>query len=219
MDSYKPRTYGKRGGTKRKQETCSSIHEQPITPTSSPAKRRRVSPPLVAGTASPSPNPGELVNSDEDGERPAPSKYTTKSGINARKAAAKATNPSSLQDNVGKTKLTPDLSGIFDAVLSPASTPASPTKLAKRMLARSKTESSVGSPSASQENANGLERTASLPSLPPSPSKVLNRSSSSSASLLPMLPPRYQDHDANICWQIPLVSCSPAFLEFPNTRR
>lgn len=190
MDSHKPRTYGKRGGTKRKQETCSPIRERPTTPTSTPTKRRKVSPPSVAGpgTVRPSPNPVEVLGSHEDVGQPALSESTIKAGVNARKATAKATNPRS-PSNGAQTKLAQDLSGIFDAMLSPASTSTSPTKLAKRMLARSKTESSVDSPSASQGKVNGLERTASLPSLPPSPSKVLNRSSSSVGSLLPMLPP------------------------------
>lgn len=64
-----------------------------------------------------------------------------------------------------------DLSGIFDSFspLSP-STPT-PAKLAKRMLGRSKTESSFESQSPSVKNlGKGMDRTSSLPNIPSSSS-------------------------------------------------
>ncbi|KAF5351351.1 hypothetical protein D9758_007978 [Tetrapyrgos nigripes] len=65
-------------------------------------------------------------------------------------------------------KLVRDLSQIFDEATSSISAPSTPTKLARRMLGRSKTESAIDkSPSSDQL----LQATSSLPSLPASPSK------------------------------------------------
>ncbi|KAF5386338.1 hypothetical protein D9757_006705 [Collybiopsis confluens] len=59
-------------------------------------------------------------------------------------------------------KLARDLSQNFEHALS-ASAPSSPSKLAKRMLGRSKTESSLDSPQGSSKSL--LDRTSSLPSV------------------------------------------------------
>ena len=65
-------------------------------------------------------------------------------------------------------KLARDLSQIFAAVTPTHSPSPSPKKLSKRMLARSKTESSIDSQVA---NDNSLDRTPSLPNFPSSPSQ------------------------------------------------
>ena len=73
-----------------------------------------------------------------------------------------------------------DLSDIFESVTPTSSPLSSPTKLAKRMLARSKTDSSIDSPSSVR-----IDRTPSLPNLPSSsPPKE-----SVSATPDPCLPP------------------------------
>ena len=71
-----------------------------------------------------------------------------------------------------RRKVSEDLSGIFDS--SPSVTP---TKLARRMLGRSKTESSIESHSPSARNDSGIDRTSSLPNIP-------NPSSSPSSSTI-----------------------------------
>ncbi|KAF5316194.1 hypothetical protein D9619_006277 [Psilocybe cf. subviscida] len=79
-----------------------------------------------------------------------------------------------------------DLSGIFGAITSAQSSSPSPTKLARRMLGRSKTETSI----TNEATADGsIDRTFSLPSLPSSPSRPVPFSSKSSSALLPVLPP------------------------------
>lgn len=73
-----------------------------------------------------------------------------------------------------------ELSHIFDAALAP-SAPSTPTKLAKRMLGRSKTESSLDASPTSSKNLS--DRTSSLPSFV-SPTKTSSAPlSSPSASL------------------------------------
>ena len=83
-------------------------------------------------------------------------------------------------------KPTRDLSRIFDSI-TPAAPSPSPSKLAKRMLSRSKTESSIESPTSMSTNT--MDRTPSLPNFPsPSKSEILN-SPKPVAPLLPLLTP------------------------------
>jgi len=79
-----------------------------------------------------------------------------------------------------------DLSRIFDSI-TPASPSPSPSKLAKRMLSRSKTESSIESQTS--VSTNSMDRTPSLPIFPsPSKSEIFN-SPKPVAPLLPLLAP------------------------------
>ncbi|KAJ3717742.1 hypothetical protein C8R42DRAFT_723961 [Lentinula raphanica] len=79
-----------------------------------------------------------------------------------------------------------DLSHIFDTVIS-SSAPSTPTKLAKRMLGRSKTESSLEGQSSSPNST--LDRTSSLPSFQtPTKSKILPPPAVSEPSSSPQRP-------------------------------
>lgn len=137
--SGNPKTYGKRFGAKRKHVTEVSDSEvQRSLPTSSPIKRCRV---LDADAAT-------------DVEEPTPKAYGSPAKDDLLKPS-KGQGPKPAQD----------LSGIFDSI-SPSGTP--PTKLAKRMLGRSRTESSAESHPSPRERH--MDRTSSLPNLSSSPS-------------------------------------------------
>ncbi|KAJ4474884.1 hypothetical protein J3R30DRAFT_3295167 [Lentinula aciculospora] len=87
-------------------------------------------------------------------------------------------------------KATRNFSHILDTALSP-SAPSTPTRLVKRMLGRSKTESSLGDPkeSSSSSSKSLLDRTSSLPSLA-SPTKSSLPSPSTSVVLTSSSPQR-----------------------------
>jgi len=149
--SNNPRTYGKRFGVKRKQVTEVS---DPEVRSRSPLKRRRV---LVART--PSPTKTEDAATDVEDSTPVKPRVIMKYG-----APPKEGLPSPSKG----PKTVRDLSGIFDSI-SPSMSPAvTPTKLSKRMLGRSRTESSMESHSSPREHH--MDRTSSLPNLASSPS-------------------------------------------------
>jgi hypothetical protein len=196
MDSQKLRTYGKRAGIKRKQDSNTSASDRvtaslAITSTT-PAKRRKVSPQTTARDLSPTQT--EVVSETEpDAEEHAflefaTAKVTYTSSRNPVKSDAKSSF-SQPQFPAKGAKLARDLSGILDAI-APASPSSSPTKLAKRMLARSKTDSSIASQSTTREFAT-VDRTPSLPTIPSSPSRTRETVASTSKlapSVLPLLP-------------------------------
>lgn len=145
--SDNPRTYGKRFGVKRKQATEVS---DPEIRSRSPLKRRRV---LVART--PSPTKTEDV---EDSTPVKPRVVMTYGATPKKDFPTPSKGPKPVRD----------LSGIFDSI-SPSMSPAgTPTKLSKRMLGRSRTESSMESHSSPREHH--MDRTSSLPNLASSPS-------------------------------------------------
>ncbi len=150
VTSSNPRTYGKRFGVKRKQVTEVSDSE---VRTRSPLKRRRV---IVART----PSPAKTEDAATDVEDSTPVKPRV---IMTYGAPPKEDLPTPSKGS----KPVRDFSGIFDSI-SPSISPAgTPTKLAKRMLGRSRTESSVESHSSPREHH--MDRTSSLPNLTSSP--------------------------------------------------
>ncbi|KAF9478231.1 hypothetical protein BDN70DRAFT_880183 [Pholiota conissans] len=192
MDSQKIRTYGKRLGTKRKQDTSAAegigtSATSGSTPATS-AKRRKVSPQATMRNISPTRTdvdsdadicfPANLAPSKAKGTCTPPRKQVT--------PLAKPPFPQSQLPAKG-AKLARDLSEILDGI-TPASPSASPAKLAKRMLGRSKTDTSIGSQSTTRESTN-IERTPSLPTLPSSPSKIRENIASTSKLAAPVLPP------------------------------
>ena len=175
--SYNPRVYGRRSGIKRKQaDQLSGPVSQGDTPLHSAAarKRRKVS---VERT----PSPEEDVGTDLKLSPLSKPKVTVTYGSPSKR------NSSPLSPSPGKpTKPARDLSTIFDSIM-PSASAASPSKLAKRMLARSRTELSIGSQTSTHENS--LDRTPSLPNLPSSPSNRSDTHVQLSSAIVPPLVP------------------------------
>ncbi|KAF4610570.1 hypothetical protein D9613_007096 [Agrocybe pediades] len=174
-----PRTYGKRAAMKRKstKEASELADETSVTP-ATPIKRRKLSPSPVQRI--PSPTRTESVDSSHSGKRSP-----------EEKANGSLKNPTPQPSPSKPSKPIRDLSSIFDDIIPSKSPAPSPSKLAKRMLARSKTESSIESQSGNHGDTFTLERTPSLPNLPPSPSKPSKSptvSRSLTTSVIPTLP-------------------------------
>lgn len=144
------RTYGKRQGNKRKQLLATpSSGDRDSTPSPSPSKRRRIS-----------------------GEKPSP--VETEEDADTEVDEATPTKPkSSKMHGAPMSKPVRDLSIIFNTI-SPAPSPsATPTKLARRMLGRSKTDASLEN-QLSPRIPQVMDRTSSLPNLPSSPQSPMN---------------------------------------------
>ena len=155
------RTYAKRSAIKRKQ-TIELVQPEPEQSQVSPTKRRKISPEAT------------------DTEESLPIKPKVK--ITYGSPRKQASPPQVVQPD-SSSKPARDLSRIFDSI-TPASPSPSPSKLAKRMLSRSKTESSIESQTSTSSNA--MDRTPSLPIFS-SPSK--SNSPKPVGPLLPLLAP------------------------------
>ncbi|KAF9525938.1 hypothetical protein CPB83DRAFT_885229 [Crepidotus variabilis] len=157
------RTYGKKSSAKRKQnDEISGLDKKDSLPSLKPLKRQRLS--VELRNKSPSPS-----KTDEDGGTDAEDDTLVKAKPSATYTLRnrRDTLPSSSAQKM-RAKPVRDLSGVFDN-LSAAPTPVgTPSKLAKRMLGRSRTESFVESQMSPCETQ--IDRTSSLPNLPPSPS-------------------------------------------------
>ncbi|KAH9479321.1 hypothetical protein JR316_0007911 [Psilocybe cubensis] len=171
LSSHISKTYGKRSGVKRKQ-TNDSTDRRDINDVPATAKRRRRSPDLET---TPSPAETDAVSKDSTPPRPSPK---TVYGTPCQTASTPVVQHS-------PSKPARDLSLIFEDILPVNNTLPSPSKLAKRMLSRSKTESSVEGQSSLQETK--VERTPSLPNLS-SPSKTEEPAASTSKSISAILP-------------------------------
>ncbi|KAF8809523.1 hypothetical protein BYT27DRAFT_7094210 [Phlegmacium glaucopus] len=220
--SYNPRIYGKRSGIKRKQA------DQPSEPVSQGdttllhsvvvRKRRKLSVEPFVRTPSP-PKAKEDVGTDLELSPLIKPKVTVTYG-SPRKRNSSPLAP--LPPSPGKpTKPARDLSTIFDSIVPSSAPPPSPSKLAKRMLARSKTESSIGSQTST--NDNSLGRTPSLPNLPSSPSRrsdTHTASSQPSTAIIPALvpnfkPPATKTYAGNFrSFLVPLPAASSSNLDF-----
>ncbi|KAJ3514159.1 hypothetical protein NLJ89_g2533 [Agrocybe chaxingu] len=172
------RTYGKRSATKRKQATDSDAAP-------SLTKRRK-------GPSEPPARPSPVRNEDNhgcitDAEDSPPRKPKVRAtSSSSRNPAVRTCTPPTQLTPVEPTKSTRNISRIFDSV-SPARSPSgTPTKLAKRMLGRSKTESSIESQSTTHETT--LDRAPSLPAIPSSPSRLASSSMSVLKPIAPILP-------------------------------
>lgn len=180
--SYNPRIYGKRYGIKRKQADQPSS-QCDTTPLHSVVVRKRRKLSVEAFVRTPSPKTREDVETDPEISPSIKSKVTVTYGSPRKR------NSPPLTPSPGKpTKPARDLSTIFDSIVPSSAPPPSPSKLAKRMLARSKTESSIGSQTSTYDNS--LDRTPSLPNLPSSPSRRSDTTPSqiSTAIIPPLIP-------------------------------
>jgi len=169
------RTYDKRSSIKRRQLADASGHDREKPDVV--AKRPRIS----GGTRTPTPDAD--TGTDVEESTPVKSKVQTTYG-----SPRKYKSPSP-DFQPGPSKPLRNLSGIFDSLTPSTSPSATPTKLAKRMLARSKTESSIESHSSGKDGV--FDRTPSLPAFPSSPSRSTHIPPSvprTSAPLLSILP-------------------------------
>ncbi|KIM44446.1 hypothetical protein M413DRAFT_24942 [Hebeloma cylindrosporum] len=156
------RTYGKRPAIKRKQTIEIPELDQSQA---SPTKRRKISP--------------EATDTEES--LPVKPKVKTTYGSPRKQPST----PQVVQPD-SSPKAARDLSRIFDSI-TPASPSPSPSKLAKRMLSRSKTESSIESRTPTP--ANTMDRTPSLPIFPSLSQSDIFKSPKPVAPLLPLLAP------------------------------
>ena len=179
--TYHPRIYGKRTGIKRKQ--VDRLSEPVAQGDSTPLKRRRV---FVERTSS----PANVETDPELSPLIKPEVIVTYGSPRRRDLSPIAPSPSPRKP----TKLASDLSTIFDSIVPSSAPPPSPSKLAKRMLARSKTESSIGGQTST--NDNSLDRTPSLPNLP-SPSRHSDTNTTSSQLPTAVIPPLIPNFKSN----------------------
>ena len=184
MSASNPRIYGRRSGTKRKQAGQLSA---PV-PGDAVHKRRKVSVEPFVRTPSPA-RAEEDVGRDLKRSPLRTPKVTVTYGSPGKRNSSPLTP---LSPSPGKpTKPARDFSTIFDSIV-PSTPPPSPSKLAKRMLARSKTESSMGTQASTPNNS--FERTPSLPNLPSSPS---SRSDTHTQLSTAIIPPLVQNFKSN----------------------
>ena len=178
MSASNPRIYGRRSGTKRKQAGQLS---EPV-PDDSVHKRRKVSVEPSVRTPSPTRTEEGVRRGLKRSPLRTPKVTVTYGSLGKRNSSPLAP----LSPSPGKpTKLARDFSTIFDSIVPTSTPPPSPSKLAKRMLARSKTESSIGIQASTHDNS--LERTPSLPNLPSSPSTRSDTHTQLSTATLPPL--------------------------------
>jgi hypothetical protein len=143
--SFSGRTYSRKSPAKRRQSLGNDHRDEPGVPILQPRKRRKVS--------------VETVDVCDV----------------ALRAQRSLSPPDMARSQQKQSQPTRGLSGIFESITPASSTSSTPTKLSKRMLARSKTESSIES----QTSVAHVDRTPSLPNLPSSssPSKLIPDSS------------------------------------------
>ncbi|TFK71673.1 hypothetical protein BDN72DRAFT_837394 [Pluteus cervinus] len=155
---YNPRTYSKKGISKRKalerdEPATTDSHDQPTQS----KKRRRVSPDIIEK---------ELGGNDYD-HHPEASRSKEENQIKSRKTNDKRKRSPTRSATHKPLSVAHDLSQLFDKALSPIpSLTNTPHKLSKRMLARSKTDTAI-----QKQPTEPLERTPSLPNFPVTPSK------------------------------------------------
>ena len=185
--SYNPRIYGKRSGIKRKpaDQVSGLVSQGDTTPLHSVTVRKRHKVSVEPFVRTPSPPPAEEDVGTTDLKLslfPKPKVTVTYGSPSKRNSSHRSPSP-------GKpTKPARDLSTILNSIVPSSTPPPSPSKLAKRMLARSKTESSIGSQTSTHDNSP--DRTPSLPNLPPSPSSRSDtqRTQLSTAIIPPLVP-------------------------------
>ena len=176
MSASNPRIYGRRSGTKRKQagqlpEPDDAVH-----------KRLKMSVEPSLRTPSPT-RTEEDVGRDLKRSPLRTPKVTVTYGSPGKRNSSPLPH---LSPSPGKpTKPARDFSTIFDSLVPSSTPPPSPSKLAKRMLARSKTESSISNQESTHDNS--LERTPSLPNLPSSPSSRSDTHTQASTAIIPPL--------------------------------
>ncbi|KAF8159400.1 hypothetical protein B0H34DRAFT_703300 [Crassisporium funariophilum] len=193
-DSFNPKTYGKRSSIKRKQlqETPAPVRAEESAPSPSVAakKRRKVSvEPLLRHKT---PSETEDVLTDVELSPPRKPKvhttYASPQRPDSGRASPKLVSVAPTSPAGRPSKPARDLSQIFESISPLEARSLSPTKLAKRMLARSKTESSIESQTSTHDIP--IDRTPSLPNLPSSsPPKSHNEVASGSKASMPVLPP------------------------------
>lgn len=185
MSASNPRIYGRRSGTKRKQAGQLS---EPV-PGDAVHKRRKVSVEPFVRTPSPA-RTEEDVGRDLKRSPLRTPKVTVTYGFPSKRNSSPL---APLSPSPGKPmKHARDFSTIFDSIVPSSTPPPSPSKLAKRMLARSKTDLSIGTQASTHDNS--LERTPSLPNLPSSPS---SRSDAHTQLSTVIIPPLVQNFKQN----------------------
>ncbi|KAF8638444.1 hypothetical protein AX17_002201 [Amanita inopinata Kibby_2008] len=172
-----PRTYSRRSLSKRKRalEHANDTDESNSTASST---RKRSRPDL---------DKREAAAMDRRDTTPSPSKPKV---MRTYGSSAKRRQLSPVPSPVFQSKsltLARDLSEVFKSVTPTPSPNNSPAKLARRMLARAKTESSL---EGSLSGGSGLERISSLPAMPSTPTrdKGKRKEVESEATLTPLLP-------------------------------
>ena len=181
--SYNPRTYGRRSGIKRKQAGQLS---EPVCLGDAVHKRRKVSVEPFVRTPSPAEDVGRHLKLSPLLKPKVTVTYGSSGKRNSSPLAPLSPSP-------GKpTKPARDFSTIFDSIVPSSTPPPSPSKLAKRMLARSRTESSIGTQESTQNNS--LDRTPSLPNLPSSPSSRSDTHTQLSTVIISPLVPNFKSN-------------------------
>lgn len=154
----------------KKKLDVSQTEEQEVesTAASTSRKRRKVEVEPVAGLIelAGSPRRGLSIDLEDSVPRKGKVRVTYGSSRKLSEENLKLSPP----DAFPQMPLKParDLAKIFDAVIPVPSPPPSPVKLSKRMLTRSKTESSVDENPSTNDIRLNFERTPSLPNLPAS---------------------------------------------------
>ena len=184
------RTYSRKS-SKRKQNTGIQTHVSEVD--HRVRKRQKVDVEVMPSTTklrsrltSRSVSPTRKASTDieeEPNQDPSPSRAKPTITYGSNKSSLPASGPST----PSKPKPARDLSQIFDSAVTPTrnnSPSPSPNKLAKRMLARSRTESSLGSPNHNASHSS-MDRTPSLPAL----LSHLSKSARPTTSLEPTPPP------------------------------
>ncbi|TFK39748.1 hypothetical protein BDQ12DRAFT_734486 [Crucibulum laeve] len=180
--SFNSRTYSKKSGKRRQSpESEKASEENSSISVSTTRKRRKVSVETTVNSPTESKPIREVSTDIEDSQIEKPAVRVTYG--TPKKSNSRLGSPPSLivgsPSSSRLPKLTRDLSGIFESITPTLSPLASPTKLAKRMLARSKTESSIDVQSTSDSFGR---RTPSLPNMPPSPCRTPTKTSLASPS-------------------------------------
>lgn len=167
---FNARTYGRKSSAKRRHSNGTPVDDDESLLSARTRKRRKVSTEI----AQPEPeSKSRKVPRDPSTEPEQHDKVLKPAGVRTaygftRKSTAGYRSPSP-SSHPKPTRIAQDLTRIFDAAAPKTLHPRSPTKLAKRMLARSKTDTSAASSSASGSRNGSFERTPSLPILHPSP--------------------------------------------------
>lgn len=147
--SFSGKTYSRKSPAKRRQSLGNDHRNEPGVPTLQPRKRRKVSVEIVDA-------PDVTLRSSGSVDGP------------PKRAKESPSPPDTTRSQRKQPRPTRDLSGILESITPASSASSTPTRLSKRMLARSKTESSIEN----QSSVTHVDRTPSLPNFPSSPLKL-----------------------------------------------
>ncbi|KAF9466171.1 hypothetical protein BDZ94DRAFT_1288503 [Collybia nuda] len=192
--SYNARTYSRKLSAKRRSTLEDAPGDRSEISQTQPRKRRKVSVEVPEPTmpSKERQRSQEILTDPEQDSTPSPPRKVGSVLITYGSPKRKPKSPSPPLRTPHRTPIPArDLSSIFKSVTPTHSSPTpSPIKLAKRMLARSKTDSSIDVPtSTSNVLFERFERTPSLPNLPSSSPPKHTYLSSSQDTLPPPPPP------------------------------